>query len=332
MRSYEEIKLQLIAWFNVPQNKKNFWYLSISLILLFSFYRYLHLPPQGFPLGQVFTVDNGESLQDITNNLYKAKIIKSPLVFRSTVIVLGGEKKVKAGDYLLDKAEGPFDIASRLVSGEYHIPVAKLTIPEGWNIFQIADYMQKNLINFDKPAFLLMAKKEEGYLFPDTYFMSLTIQPETIINSMNNNFIEKIKTVTGIATSTHSLKDIITMASILEAEARTTQSRRIISGILWKRLQLGMALQVDSTFSYVNGKNTYELTAKDLTLESPYNTYKYAGLPPGPIDNPGLDAIFSAVNPITTNYLYFLSSKSGDMYYANTFEEHKRNRELYLNK
>ena len=93
-----------------------------------------------------------------------------------------------------------------------------------------------------------------------------------------------------------------------------------------------MPLQVDSTFMYINGKITYELTLDDLKIDSPYNTYKYNGLPPGPIGNPGLDAIYAAMNPINTKYLYFLSSKSGNMYYAKTFEEHIRNKELYLNK
>jgi UPF0755 protein len=149
---------------------------------------------------------------------------------------------------------------------------------------------------------------------------------------MNKVFLQKIETISGLATSTHSLKDSIIMASILENEARTTESRKIIAGILWKRLYLGMPLQVDSTFSYINGKNTYDLTLDDLKINSPYNTYLYKGLPPGPISNPGLDAINDAIYPTKTPYLYFLSSKSGDMYYAKTFEEHKRNKELYLNK
>jgi UPF0755 protein len=93
---------------------------------------------------------------------------------------------------------------------------------------------------------------------------------------------------------------------------------------------MGMPLQVDSTFSYINGKNTYELTLDDLKIDSLYNTYKYKGLPPGPINNPGLEAITSALNPIKTKYLYFLTEKDGTIHYAKTFEEHKRNKERYL--
>jgi UPF0755 protein len=120
------------------------------------------------------------------------------------------------------------------------------------------------------------------------------------------------------------------MASILEAEARTTETRKIISGILWKRMEIGMPLQVDAPFQYIIGKNTFQLTTNDLKFDSPYNTYKYKGLPPGPIGNPGLDAISATVNPIKTNYLYYLSDVRGNMHYAKTFAEHVINKEKYL--
>lgn len=290
------------------------------------------MPPADFPIGQVVSIEAGESLQSITNYLYENHIIKSKVTFQTHVIIQGGEKKMKAGDYLLDSREGPADLAYRFVHGEYHLTVTKITIPEGWNTFQMADYFGKTLINFDQKTFLKLAKSKEGYMFPDTYFVSPGIKPDRLIDLMQKNFEVKKDMVQGIATTTLSLKDVIIMASILEEEARTTDSRRIIAGILWKRLSLGMPLQVDSTFSYINGKNTYELTLDDLAIDSPYNTYIYKGLPPGPIGNPGADAIFAAIHPIATKYLYFLSSKSGKMYYATTFEQHKRNKELYLDK
>ena len=325
----EESNIQKsISW----QKHKQVIYFVVGLFVLFWLYVFWHMPPKDFPLGQVVTVVSGESLQSITNALYDAHVIKSPFVFRTHVILLGGERRVIAGDYLLDRKEGPADLAYRLVAGEFHLPVTKITIPEGWNIFQIGDYLQKNLIDFDKKTFLNLAKEKEGYLFPDTYFISPTTKPDVIIDRMKETFNQKILTISNFSTSTHSLKDIITIASILENEARTTESRRTIAGILWKRLSLDMALQVDSTFVYINGKNTYDLTIDDLKIDSPYNTYIYRGLPPTPIGNPGLDAITSAITPITTKYLYFLSSKDGTMHYAKTFDEHVRNKELYLNK
>jgi UPF0755 protein len=318
--------------FNSLSKKRKYTIFILTFILFWLIYSFFQIPPRDFPLGKVITVDSGESLQSVTDTLYNLKVIKSPLVFRTAVIIFGGEKTVMAGDYLLDKLSGPFDLAYRLVNGKFHLNTVKITIPEGWNSMQMGDYLEKNLVNFDKKFFVSLAKEKEGYLFPDTYFVSPAIKPEDLVNRMNNNFETKIKTLSGVATSTHKLKDIIIMASILEEEARTTESRQVIAGILWKRLSLGMPLQVDSTFSYINGKNTYELTLDDLKINSPYNTYVYKGLPPGPIGNPGIDAIYAAIYPKSTKYLYFLSSKSGGMYYATTFEEHKRNKELYLNK
>jgi UPF0755 protein len=326
-----ESKLSL-PFKSLLQKEKFIWLIGILLVVFMGYYLFLHKPPEDFPLGTVITIESGESLQSITDLLYENHIIKSPFWFRTHVIIQGGEKKVKAGDYLLDYKEGPADLAYRFVHGQSHLVTTKITIPEGWNIYQIGDYLSTVLINFDKKSFLKLAKDKEGYLFPDTYFVSPAARPSKIVNLMENNFSLKEPLIPGIGTTTRDLKDVIIVASILEDEARTTESRRVISGILWKRLALGMPLQVDSTFIYINGKNTYELTSDDLKIDSPYNTYFYRGLPPTPIGNPGEDAIFSAVNPISTKYLYFLSSKSGKMYYATTFDEHIRNKELYLNK
>ncbi len=318
--------------YRINKARKYYFALVALVFILGALNIYLHLPPTEFPVGQIITINTGESLQNITENLYNAHIVRSPFVFRTTVILLGGEKKMKAGDYLLDQKEGPADIAYRLVHGKFHLEVAKITIPEGWSVSNIADYLSKTLIDFNKTRFINLAKSKEGYLFPDTYFVSPAAKPEKIIEIMSKTFENKTKNIQGLSTSTHTFSDIIILASILEEEARTTESRRTIAGILWKRLDLGMPLQVDSTFLYINGKNTYELTAADLKIDNPYNTYVYKGLPPTPISNPGVDAIFAAANPIESKYLYFLSSKSGDMYYATTFEQHKRNKELYLNK
>lgn len=314
------------------KNLKIIYVTLASLAVLFCVYVFFQSVPKDFPLGKVFTVESGASLKEISETLKNEKVIKYPFIFRAHVILLGGEKKVMAGDYLLDKREGSADLAFRFINGRFHLEVVKITIPEGWNIFQISDYLDDTLIGFDKSRFLSLAKNKEGYLFPDTYFVSPAIKAEDIISRMSKNFEAKIKNLSGFATSTYSLKEIITMASILEEEAKTSSARRVVAGILWKRFSIGMPLQVDSTFSYVNGKNTYELTVEDLKIDSPYNTYVYKGFPPTPISNPGLESIVDAMNPTKTKYLYFLSSRSGEMYYSTTFEGHKKNKELYLNK
>lgn len=283
-----------------------------------------------FPVGSVMEIKSGESLQSITVKLKEENIISSEVLFRSMVILFGGEKRVIAGDYLLAKKESTFSIARRLVNGNFGIDNVRITIPEGWNVFQIADYLEKNLVFFDKKTFLDLAKDKEGYLFPDTYFVLGSIKSREIIAMMENNFLKRTSSLEEkISKSGYSKKEIIIMASILEGEA-LPEDRNVVAGILWRRLEMGMPLQVDSTFSYINGKNTYELTLDDLKIDSLYNTYKYKGLPPGPINNPGLEAITSALNPIKTKYLYFLTEKDGTIHYAKTFEEHKRNKERYL--
>ncbi|MFA4890318.1 MAG: endolytic transglycosylase MltG [Candidatus Paceibacterota bacterium] len=176
-------------------------------------------------------------------------------------------------------------------------PQIRITIPEGYTTKDIAERL-KNFRNFNKEEFLKIAEDKEGYLFPDTYFFTSKEMPEEIIEKMENNFKVKAGDVQ---------KDILIMASIIEKEARNKEDRRIISGILWKRLKINMPLQVDVSLY----------------------TYDNKGLPPMPICNPGLDAIDAAKNPVDSKYWYYLSDKKGVTHFARTFEEHKRNRAKY---
>ena len=328
---YEKIRAQYFLY--KPSNNeflsKKYLLLYTGIIFLFILYIFIR-PPSDFPVGNITTIHPGESLQEISINLKNDKIIRSVFVFRSAVIILGGEKKIIAGDYLLDRKESSLYLAFRLIRGSFHLQTIKITIPEGWNVYQIGNYLEKTLVHFNKVTFLEKATKVEGYLFPDTYFISPIVTEDAIIQMMRDNFTKKIATIRNeIILSGHSEKDIVTMASILEGEA-LPPDRGTVSGILWKRLLIDMPLQVDSTFLYINGKNTFELTKDDLKIDSPYNTYIHKGLPIGPINNPGIDALRAAVNPINTSYLYFLTSTKGITYYAETFSEHKLNILKYL--
>jgi UPF0755 protein len=155
---------------------------------------------------------------------------------------------------------------------------------------------------------------------------------DDVILMMRENFAREIKKYEkDIALFKKPLEEIVIMASILEGEARTLEAKRIVAGILWKRIRINMPLQVDAVFKYYNGKNSYNLTKNDLKDDHEYNTYTNKGLPPTAINNPGIDSIRAAITPTQTNYLYFLSDKSGNMHYAKTFEEHKANKDLYIN-
>ena len=136
--------------------------------------------------------------------------------------------------------------------------------------------------------------------------------------------------LSGIQASGHSLSDIVIMASLVEKEARTDVNRRIVAGVLWNRLALGMPLQVDAVFGYIFDRDTYSPSFEDLKVDSPYNTYTHKGLPPGPISNPGLESIYAALYPTKTNYLYYLTGKDTLMHYARTYAEHVANQTKYL--
>lgn len=199
-------------------------------------------------------------------------------------------------------------------------PQIRITIPEGYAVKDIAERF-KNFRNFNGEKFLELSESKEGYLFPDTYFFTSKETPEEIIEKMENNFKVKAGDVQ---------KDILIMASIIEKEARKPEDRRIISGILWKRIKEGMPLQVDAVFDYLLDKASHEITQADLKMDSPYNTYKHKGLPPTPICNPGLDAINAALNPVDSKYWYYLSDRNGTTHYAATFEQHKQNKFKFL--
>ncbi len=287
-------------------------------------------PPDFFPTHVIYTVEKGQSVSEVAESLAEKKIIRSPFLFKSIVTFLDHSGGIKAGDYFFAEPCNVYVLAKRFTKAEYGIVPTKITVPEGYNVFQIAELLKKHLNKFNSEQFIVSAK--EGYLFPDTYLFPLNSTAGDVISIMEKNFNVKTKDLTeDIKMSGKSLDDIVNMASILEEEARTTETRQIISGILWKRIEIGMPLQVDVTFQYVNGKNSYELSAEDLKIDSPYNTYQNVGLPPTAISNPGYDSIVAALKPTSTPYLYFLSSKAGVMYYAKDFQGHKKNRELYLN-
>jgi UPF0755 protein len=246
-------------------------------------------------------------------------------------VLFGGTKGIIAGDYFLNNRQNTILIAYKFSRGDFRLTPIKVTIPEGLNIFEIAKIISEKFPQIPEETFRELAKVNEGYLFPDTYFFLPNVLAQDILLEMNRNFNLRIKTLDiEINNFGKPLSDIIKMASIIEKEARTMEARQIIAGILWKRISIGMPLQVDVSFKYINGKVTEDLTLADLKIDSPYNSYLYKGLPPTPIANPGLDSIKATIKPIKTDYLYFLSDKNGEMYYAKDYAGHLHNKELYL--
>lgn len=299
--------------------------------IIFIFVVFLSAPAK-FPKDSYFVIKNGETLSVVADKLKDKNIIRSPFWFKSFATIFGlSTRSVTSGDYRLSDPESVVSLAWRLTNSDYDLVKIKITIPEGTSVKEMADIFAKHLPEFDKKDFIKKASPYEGFLFPDTYSFLPNMTSGDIVETMRKNFDDKMALISKeISAFRKSMKDIIIMASILEEEGRTMETRRMISGILWKRLSIGMPLQVDAVFPYINGKNTYNLTTEDLMEDSPYNTYTRKGLPIGPITNPGLDAIFATVTPVSSKYFYYLSDRGGNMHYAVTHDGHLVNKEQYL--
>lgn len=330
---FQYIRKLLEARLEQKRQSARAWTLACLAILFVvcSFYYLCVKAPASFPHPTIVTVNEKTSLNEIAQMLSQEKIVKSAFTFRAGVIASVGEGGVIAGDYLFEKSVNVFGVIERLTHGDYNLTPVKVLLPEGITVEQMSTVLSNKLINFDAKEFVKITKPTEGYYFPDTYLFSPIAKPDDVANILRSTFDEKIKSIEPLITSFKKpLKDVVIMASILEAEARTKETRQIIAGILWKRLSLGMPLQVDAPFQYIIGKNTFQLTTADLKYDSPYNTYTHRGLPPGAINNPGLDALIDTVTPKKTTYFYYLSDVRGNMHYARTYEEHLVNIEKYL--
>lgn len=324
---------------NVPRSaqehkKLHILGLSAFLFVFLVFYLTVYRAPDTFIAGALFHVERGETLTEVSDRLEEEGLVRSAFWLRNAVIILGGERDVMAGDYFFRQRKALGGIAHALVKGKFGLVPVRVTIPEGASSAQIVRILEDRLRQFDifdAEEFIKLAADKEGYLFPDTYFFLPTVNARVVIQILRDTFDEKITPLKEeIEATGRDFEDVLIMASIVEREARITESRRIIAGILWKRLDEDIPLQVDVTFAIINGKNSFTLTLEDLDIDSPFNTYKYRGLPPAPIANPGLAAIRATITPLQTDYYYFLADREGTTYYSRTFEEHKQNKIRYL--
>lgn len=305
----------------------------VVLLFIFGiFYSAFYLlPPKNFGQDRIIEIEKDIGSFEIAKFLKQENIVKSSTFLHIAIILNGGERRVRAGDYLFESPINVFRVAKRITEGEFGFTPRKVTLPEGLTVNEMSSILESKLINFSTTTFVNLGREKEGYLFPDTYLLRPTARAEEVISLLESTFEKRIAEMSSeIVSFNKPLKDIVNMAAILEEEAKDEKSRRIISGILWKRIRLGMPLQVDAVFRYINGKTSEELTQEDLKIDSPYNTYLYRGLPPAPITNPGSESLRAAVTPIDTPYLYFLTGKDNEMYYAKTLDEHVKNKEKYL--
>ncbi len=289
------------------------------------------VPPGIAPAVSEVLIETGESSREAVLEFETLSFTRHPTLLYLLIRAVSDGSGIRAGLYGFEEPESLYAIARRLVEGDTRIPDIEITFPEGDSTRDMARRIAQVSAYVTEEEFWELARPHEGYLFPDTYYFAKDTDANAIISHLRETFDVRVRELLPqIASSGHTLQEIVIMASLIEKETRTPESRRTVSGILWKRIGLGMPLQVDAVFGYIHDRDTYSPSFEELRVDSPYNTYTNRGLPPGPIANPGLDSILAALNPTETPYLYYLTGRDGKMWYAKTFEEHKTNRARYL--
>lgn len=283
-----------------------------------------------------FVVPRGQAVSTIANRLAEAGLIRNPFVFRLELKRLGLESQMQAGSFELSPSMTMAEIALAMTTGSEDIWI---TIPEGWRREEVAQSLTEHELEaFNEAEFLALSAGSEGRLFPDTYLVPREATAETIFNLLTNTFEQKVAVGLGdeIAKSPRDFDEVLVMASLLEREAVGREQMRQVAGVLWKRIDLGMPLQVDATLQYAKGYNAIEQSwwvpplAVDRQLDSLFNTYQNPGLPPRPISNPGLDAIEAALDPADNSYLFYIHDRQGDIHFAETLDQHNANVNRYL--
>lgn len=324
-------KLKNRLWLTIPLA------LLILAVLLGTVFLSLSQPvnPQSQEVKR-FVIPRGQAVSVIGQRLEEEGLIKNALVFRLIVNKDGLANKIQAGSFDLSPSLTTNELAQELTQGTNDIWV---TIPEGWRREEIAQSLgEQELENFSPEEFLNLTTGQEGQLFPDTYLVPREMSTQQFVELLTQTFERKVGDglAEEIETSAYDFEDALVMASIVEREGRGAEQMRLVAGVLWNRIELGMPLQADATLQYVKGYDTQEDNwwptplAADRQLNSVFNTYQHPGLPPAPIASPGVDAIRAALHPAQTSYLYYLHDAEGEIHYANTLEEHNANVREYL--
>jgi len=298
------------------------------LIIIALFLFLITAPKQSYRINMI-RIHSGEPIPAIAKELQEKSIIRSATLLRVLFAVTRTADNVKSGDYVFEPHSNMLAVVRALVQGKYGEAYTWVTIPEGSTNSEISVIIDKRIANLSKQKFLELAKDKEGYLFPDTYNFSKLATEEEIIAKMNQTFLEKTRALR-LQMSETEFKKAINIAAMLEDEAYDINDGRIISGVIQNRLNIKMRLQIDATVKYLTGRGSTDITRADLRHSSLYNTYRYEGLPPSPISNPGIEMITAAIYPQKSDYIYYLHAPDKNAYFAVTYEQHLKNKNKYL--
>lgn len=289
---------------------------------------------------QLVEILPGESTGTIGRRLVAEGIVRDRLTYRAALWLSGSERRLQAGEYRFDRAMSALDVVGKIARGE--VDLAPLTFPEGLTIAEMSRIFESSgrgsaraFVDAARQASLVraidpQARDLEGYLFPDTYALPRRADATRVVQVMVTRFLEVLTSELRAAAESRGMtvRQLVTLASIVEKESARSEERPLIAAVYANRLKIGMGLQCDPTVIYalqLAGRFDGNLRRDDLAFDSPYNTYKYAGLPPGPIAAPGRGSLEAAARPAETPYLYFVSRNDGSHEFARTLEEHNEN-------
>lgn len=302
-----------------------------------------------------FTIVAGDSVKKVAAELKKENLIRSQYWFEVWVWIARKEQKFVTGEYYLPQNVNIINLVNLLTGGTKPSNEVTLRFIEGWTARQMGEYLAQNgtfriqdfnkIVNSPRSFDVVSDELEsgvlknlpstaslEGYLFPDTYRQYRDSEPIDLVVKMLRNFKQKFSAnwQKDLAKRGYTTHQAVILASIVEREVASDKDRALVADIFWRRIEAGRGLEADSTINYITGKKTPSVSAKDLAINSLYNTYRYRGLPPGPISNPGESALKSVVFPAPNQYWYFLTTPAGKVIYSETFEEHKKAKLKYL--
>ena len=320
-------------------NKRLLLLAALTLLVLMAWWTARStLMPLGGEGSHIVQIPKGASAGRISRILAERKVIRSAIGFGLLARIKGKSADLKPGAYRLSPSMPPSAIMDKLVKGD--ICAKWVTIPEGFTVRQIAERLAaQGLANEERFLYLASNGRSfesgfphgdnlEGYLFPDTYLIPLGVSEETIIRQMLEAFAKKAAGCVSSQQTDMPLDKVVILASLIEREAKVPKDRPLVSAVLRNRLRIGMRLECDATVLYALGRHKSRVLNSDLDVDSPYNTYRHAGLPPGAIANPGLDCIKAALNPAKVDYLYYVARPDGSHIFTRTLAEHQHAKEI----
>jgi len=289
---------------------------------------------------EMVVIPPGATLRQVAESLAAHQVIQSKTWFRIVARLGRNERRLRSGTYELQRGTGAIEAARTIAAGRTLL--SRFTVPEGFTLLDIAEAAERTLevprADFLAAArdtvllreFQVPAKSFEGFLWPETYLFGPNVTASTLVREMASTFRETWDPAWDATAAAHGLDrlGLVTLASIVEGEARADEDRPLIAAVLWNRMRRGMALQVDATIQYAiqlaRGERKPRLYQKDYDFASPYNTYLHPGLPPGPVGAPSMKSLEAVIHPATVSYLYYVATPDGRHVFSRTYEEHLR--------